>query len=85
MSEGAVKLRKINVDHTKDISKYTCLIHGPGHLSDEFKFLGDFSSKYSKIRSNNDYVRVPGTGSKFYIQQENNYIVNHAVDEILLQ
>ena len=35
MSESADKCRKIHVDHPKDISKHTCLIHGPMNLSVE--------------------------------------------------
>ena len=35
MSESADKRRNSYVDHHKDISNQTCLIHGPGHSSDE--------------------------------------------------
>ena len=48
MSESTVKCRKRYVDHPRDISKGTSLIHGPGHSSDECKVLGDFDYKYSK-------------------------------------
>ena len=40
----------MNIDNSKDISKLICIIHGPRHKSDECKVLGDFGSKYSKIR-----------------------------------
>ena len=69
----------------KDISKKNCLIHGPGNLSDEYKVLGDFGSKYYKISPTKYRGNVPATITQFNRQQENNLIVNHAVDEILLQ
>ena len=40
MSESTGKRRKMYVYHPKDGSKLTCLIHGPGHSSDECKVLG---------------------------------------------
>ena len=40
--ERACKCRKGYVDHPKDILKLTCLIHVPGHSSDECKILGYF-------------------------------------------
>ena len=59
MSERAGKHRKSYVYHLQDISKLTCLIHGPGHSSDEFKVLGDFGSKYSKIGLLRTAGRIP--------------------------
>ena len=50
MSESAVKRRKRYADQLKDISKLTCLIHGPGNSSYKCKFLGDFGTKYAKDR-----------------------------------
>ena len=41
MSESGGKHRKRYVDHPKDRSKLNCLIHGPGHSSDECKVVGD--------------------------------------------
>ena len=78
MSESAVNHKKSYVDHLKGRSK--CLIHGPGHSSDECKLLGDFSSKYSKSRSTKYRVHDPATRKKFNRHQKNNTIVNHVVD-----
>ena len=57
MSERSDKFRKRYVDHPKDISKLTCLIHGPGHSSYECKVLGNFGSKYSKRRPTKYHVQ----------------------------
>ena len=54
MSERSGKRRKISVDYLKGKYKPTCLIYGPGHSSDECKVLGEFVSKYSKIRTTKD-------------------------------
>ena len=54
MSESASKCRKRYVDHPKDRFKITHIIHGPGKFSDECKVLGDFGSKYSRIRTTKD-------------------------------
>ena len=47
--------------------------------------MGDFGSKYSKIRPTKDRRNDPTTINKFNIQQDNNAIGNHAVDETILQ
>ena len=47
--------------------------------------MGDFGSKYSKIRPTKDRRHDPMTRKEFNIQQDNNDIVNHAEDKILLQ
>ena len=57
-------------DHTKDNSKRTCLIHGPGNSSDECKVLGDLGTKYSEIR---------------LIKARENEMIRHAADQIVLQ
>ena len=80
MSESADKGRKVCVDHLKDISTPTCLIHGPGHSSDQCKVLGDFGSKYAKSRPTKDRRKNPANRNIFNRQQENNAIFNHAVD-----
>ena len=54
------------------------------HSSDEFKVLGDFGSKYAKIRPTKDRGNDPIPRKKFNSQQNNNSIVNNAVDEIFL-
>ena len=43
------KNRKWYVNHPKDRSKQTCLIHGSIHSSDECKILEDFGNIYVKI------------------------------------
>ena len=54
MSDSTNKRRKIYVNHPQDISKPTCLIYDPGHLSDNFKVLRDFFSNYDKSRPTED-------------------------------
>ena len=85
MSESAARRRKRYVNRPKDIYKHTCLIRVPRYSSDGCKFLGEFGSKYSKRRPTkargNDHV----TRNKFNRQQDNNAIVNYAVDGIFLQ
>ena len=85
MSEISGKNRKRYVDHPKDRSKPTCLIHGPRHSSDERKVLGDLGSKYAKISPTKDPMHGTANRNKFNSQKQNNAIVNHTVDEILLQ
>ena len=85
MSEISGKNKKSYLDNPKDRTKHNCLIHGTGHSSDECKVLGDFGSKNSKIRITKDHGHYPTTRKEFNIQKENNDIVNHAADEILLQ
>ena len=85
MSKSAVNCRKSYVDHSEDRSKPTCIIHGPGNSSDECKVLGDFGSKYSKIRPTKDRGKDPATVKKLNSQQENNAIVDNAVKKILPQ
>ena len=47
--------------------------------------MGDFGSKYSKIRPSKDCGHDTSNRNKFNRQQDNNDIVNHAVDDINLQ
>ena len=47
--------------------------------------MGDFVSKYSKSTPTKDHGHNPATRRIFTTQQENYDIVNHAMDEILLQ
>ena len=65
-------------------NRKTCLIHGPGHSSDECKVLGDFDHEYAKGKLTKDHGNNPVPRNKFNRQQENNAIVNNEVDEILL-
>ena len=85
MSESSDKRRKIYVDYPKGKSKPTCIIHGSRHLSDKYKVLGDFGSKYAKIRHTNNRGHNPSNRNKYTRQQYNNTIVNSSVDEITLQ
>ena len=85
MSDGANKRRKEYVDHTNDGSKNTCLIHGPGNLSDECRVLGKFGSKYYKSRPTKTSGQEPANRKKLNINQEKNDIVNNAVHDILLK
>ena len=82
MIESTGKRKKRHLDHPKYRFKLTCLFHGPGNLSDECKVLGDFGSKYSKIRPTKDSGHKT-TFKKNVRKKENNSIVQHAVDEIL--
>ena len=75
MSESAGKHRNSFVDDLKDGSKLSCLIHVPGHSSDECKILGDFGYKYFKIRPTKDHRQYPTTKKKFGRHQEKNDIV----------
>ena len=67
VSRFSGKRIKIYVDHTKDRSKITCLIHVPVHLSCGFKVLGDFGSKYYKSIPTKNHRQGPTTKRKFCI------------------
>ena len=69
----------------KNRLKLTFPIHGPGNSSDNCKILINFGSKYAKSRPNKELRQDPANKNKVEIQQDNNYIVQHAVDEIILQ
>ena len=85
MSEISGNCRKIYVDNPKDRSKPTCLIHDNGHSSDKRKVLGEFGPKYAKIRPTKEHRHDPANKNKFNMHQDNNDILNHAVDEIVLK
>ena len=80
MSESTGNQVKMYVDHPKDRSKLTCIIHIPGHSSDECKVLGDFGFKYSKINPTKDQGHDPPKNNKFNRNQDNNAMVQHVVD-----
>ena len=84
MSESSVKRRKRYLVYPKGESK-TCLINSPWNSSDEWKVLGDFGYTYINTRPTKDHGNNPAPRNKFNRQQENNAIVNSAVDKILLQ
>ena len=79
MNQSSDNIRKRYAYHPKDRSKHTCIINGPGNLSDECKVLGDFGYKYYKNRPTKDSGHETATKEKFNRQQENNAIVNHVV------
>ena len=85
MSESAGKLRKRYIYYPEGKPKPTCLIHGPGHSSDECEDLGDLGSKYVKSRPTKYSGHNPIPRNKFNIYKDMNAVVNSAVDEILLQ
>ena len=82
MSESADKRRKRYVDYSKGESK-PYLIYGLGHLSDECKVLRDFGFKYVQSRHTKEPEHDSVPRNKFNKHQENNDIVNSAVDKIL--
>ena len=82
--ESYGKQRKRYVYNPKDRSKPTCLVHVPGHSSEECKVLGDFGSNYAKGGPTKYRGQDTANKNKFNSQQENNFIVNSAIDEILL-
>ena len=84
ISERYGNHRKSYVDHSKNRSKLTCLTHGPGHSLDGCKVLEDFGSKYSKSIPTKYRGNEPASNEKFNRQQDNNSIVQHAVDDIIL-
>ena len=69
MSESAGKRGKMYVDHPKYRSKLTFLIHGPGHLLDEFKVLGYFGIKYYKFGPTKYHRQETATKKKLGIHQ----------------
>ena len=83
MSESAGKHRKRYLYHPKGKSK-TCHTHIPGHSSYKCKVLGYFGSRYVKIIPTRDRRHNFVPRKRFNKQQDNNVIVNNAVDEILL-
>ena len=85
MSESVDKRRKSYIYHPKNRSKLNFLIHGPGKSSDECTVLVDFGFKYSKSRPTKNRWHEPAAKKKFIRKQENNAIVQHEVDDIILQ
>ena len=85
MSEIAYKQRKRYIYHTDCKPKPRYLIHCPGHSSGKYKVLGDFGSKYAKIRLTNNRGHNPANRNKYTRKRYNNDIVNSEVDEIILQ
>ena len=47
--------------------------------------MGDFGTKYAKVRRTKDHNQDYATRKKSGIHEEKNYIVQHAVDEIILK
>ena len=84
MGESDDKHRKRYVDHLNNRSKLTCLIHGTVNQPDKCKVLGYFSFKYPKTWHTKGYGQEPTKTRKFNRKKQNNDIVQHAVDEIIL-
>ena len=85
MSKSTDKLRKRYVHHPKDQLQLTFLICSHVNSSGECKILGDFVSKYTKGRHNKDRRQEqPVFKKRFRKQQEKNYVVQNAVDGIVL-
>ena len=85
MTERAGKFRKGYLDHPKNISTVTCLVHGPVYSSYEFEVLRDSDFKYSNIRPTKDRGHEPSYKKNSNRHQYNNPIINHKFDEIILQ
>ena len=49
MDNHTGKRKQKYVDHLRDLSQLTCLIHGIGHSSYECKVFKYFGSKYDKV------------------------------------
>ena len=79
------KWKQTYIDHQIDQLKLTCIIHGPGNSPDEFKVLNNVSSKYTKVRPSKEHRHKPAFKKIFGKEQDKNYMVQHAVDEIILQ
>ena len=73
------------VDHTTGRSQLTCPIHGHEHSPDECKVLVDFGNNYAKDGPTKYHSQEPATKKRFGRNQENNAVIHHAVDEIILQ
>ena len=82
MGESSDKRRKIYVYRSTGEMK-TCLIHIPGHSSDECKVLVDFCANYAKGRHTKDHNNYPVPRRNFNRRKGNNAIINNVVDEIL--
>ena len=80
---GNRKQGYVNCPH--DQSKLTCLIHGPGHSSEQNKLLNYFATKYSKGRHFKKRRQDPTSDKKVWNNQEVSYIFQQAADEIILQ
>ena len=85
MGKHAGRCKKRYVDCPIEISQLTCLIHGPGHSSDECKVLDNFGTKYAKCRPFKESRVNPTTKKKYKKKQQVNSIVQQLVDYIILQ
>ena len=79
MGESSGKRQKRYVYCSKIESK-PCLIHGPGHFSDECKVLGEFGAKFAKGKPNKDHGNNPIPRGEFNRHLENNDIINDVMD-----
>ena len=85
MGKGSEKLNQRYVDYPWDVSQLTCLIHGPVHISYEFKVKNYFGNEYSKGGPFKERSQEPTTKKDFGMNQQVNSIFQKTVDEIILQ
>ena len=85
MGRHAGKRTQRYLDSPRDRSQLTCLLYGPGNLSDKFKVLNCFGNKYNKGGPFKEYNEQPAAKTNCGKKQELNYIFQHAVDDIILQ
>ena len=85
MSKISVRHKQRYVDHTRYRSEKTCIIHGPGNSSYECRVFNYFGSKYTKSRPTKELRKEPVFNKKVVIQQDNNDIIQHEIDYIILQ
>ena len=78
---SSIKRRKQYVDRLKSASK-TCMIHGPGHSSDECNFLGEFVTKYAAAHYAKYHGSNPIPRNIFQKKQDDHTIINNVVDEL---
>ena len=85
MGKCAGNFKQSYVYHPRDISKLTCIINVPGDSSDEFKVINNFGAKYVTCRIFNESIQETTFNKRVFKNQELNDIVQHAVDDIILQ
>ena len=85
MVKRSGKRKQRYVYHPRDLSKLTCLIHGPLHSSDEFKVFNYFVTTYTKDRPFEGLRQDTTFKKKIGKKQDVNNIVQHSVDDIILQ
>ena len=85
MGKHSDKRNKRRVDFLRGQYTLTCIFRDPGHSSDECKVLNGFGTKYTKVKPFKERNQDPTFRKKFGNNPEVNFIVQRAVDEIILQ